>query len=74
VRLWMLTFIKATLKCINYIHLPENIMDRYTKTILTVIAVALVAIAAQNAITPAKAVGGGCGRENYNPCWVKLVN
>lgn len=51
-------------------------MDKYTKTVLTIIAFALVAIALQNTITPAKAVGGGggCGLETYRPCYVKLVN
>ncbi|MGY5775156.1 hypothetical protein [Rhizobium sp. SG741] len=49
-------------------------MDKYTKTVLTIIAVALAAIAIQNTITPAQAVGGGCGLETYRPCYVKLVN
>ncbi|WFU06231.1 hypothetical protein QA648_24245 (plasmid) [Rhizobium sp. CB3171] len=47
-------------------------MDKYTKTILTVIAAALVLIALQNFITPAQAVGGGCGFNMYNPCYVKI--
>lgn len=49
-------------------------MDKYTKTVLTIIAFALVAIAVQNTITPAQAVGGSCGGETYKPCYVKLVN
>ncbi|MBB3384158.1 hypothetical protein ACK83U_26005 (plasmid) [Rhizobium sp. WW22] len=49
-------------------------MDKYTKTVLTIIAVALAALAIQNTITPAQAVGGGCGWNMYNPCFVKLVN
>lgn len=49
-------------------------MDKYTKTVLTVIAVALALIATQNAITPAKARGEDCGWNMYNPCFVKLVN
>ncbi|MBB3289285.1 hypothetical protein FHT91_004284 [Rhizobium sp. BK347] len=48
-------------------------MDKYTRTVLTIIAVSLVAIAIQNTITPAKA-RGSCGEESYNPCFVKLVN
>ncbi len=48
-------------------------MDKYTKTILTVIAFALVIIAAQNTITPAKARGDNCG-SYMEPCFVKLVN
>ncbi|NTJ65155.1 hypothetical protein G6M50_30715 [Agrobacterium rhizogenes] len=48
-------------------------MDKYTRTVLTIIAVSLAAIAIQNTIPPAKA-RGGCGEESYNPCFVKLVN
>ncbi|MDL2397781.1 hypothetical protein [Rhizobium mayense] len=48
-------------------------MDKYAKTILTVIAAALVVIALQNFITPAQAVGNGCGYNMYNPCYVKLA-
>ncbi|MBB5574370.1 hypothetical protein GGD50_002997 [Rhizobium paranaense] len=48
-------------------------MDKYTKTILPVIATALVAIALQNFITPAQAVGKGCGFNMYNPCYVKTA-
>lgn len=48
-------------------------MDKYTRVVLTVIAVSLVAIAIQNTITPAKA-RSSCGEESYNPCYVKLVN
>jgi len=48
-------------------------MDKYMKLILTVIAVALVAIALQNVITPAQAVGNGCGFNMYNPCYVKIA-
>ncbi|MFS8110345.1 hypothetical protein QD460_01325 [Rhizobium jaguaris] len=48
-------------------------MDKYSKLVLSVIAVALVAIALQNVITPAQAVGNGCGYNMYNPCYVKLA-
>jgi len=48
-------------------------MDKYTKTVLTVIALALVLIATQYTITPAKARGEDCGWNQYNPCYVKLV-
>jgi hypothetical protein len=48
-------------------------MDKYTKTVLTVIAFALVIIAAQNTTTPAKARGDNCG-SYMEPCFVKLVN
>jgi hypothetical protein len=43
-------------------------MDRYTKTVLSVIAAALVAIAVEQAASPAHAVVdcGGC----RGPCWV----
>jgi hypothetical protein len=45
--------------------------DRYTKAVLTVIAVALVAIVVQNGMRNASAqLGGGCG--NFlEPCYVK---
>ncbi len=69
----VLTYIKSTLKCIYRTYLPGNIMDKYTKTILTVIAVALVVIAAQNTITPAKARGDNCG-SYMEPCFVKVLN
>ncbi len=49
-------------------------MDKYAKTVLTVIAVALVLIVAQNTITPAKARSEGCGVYITDPCYVKLVN
>ncbi|MBB4567062.1 hypothetical protein [Rhizobium leucaenae] len=48
-------------------------MDKYVKAALTVIAAALVAIALQNVITPAQAVGNGCGFNMYNPCYVKIA-
>jgi hypothetical protein len=44
--------------------------DRYTKIVLTVIAGALVALVAQNAIAPAQAqLGLGCGSK-AKPCFV----
>ena len=48
-------------------------MDRYTKTVLTVIAAALVAIAAQLTTTSANAVVGPCGANQSDPCAVYLV-
>ena len=46
--------------------------DRYTKSVLTVIAVALMLIAAQLGIPMATAqFGDGCGDSRGNPCWVK---
>ena len=47
--------------------------DRYTKIILTVIAVALCALVAQNAIAPAGAAGRECGIERWQPCYVEVV-
>jgi hypothetical protein len=48
--------------------------DRYTKAVLTVIAVALCAIALQGSIRPASAIGGeGCG-STFNPCQVEIGN
>lgn len=63
--------------------------DAYTKAVLTVIAAALIALAAQDAATPAAAVGEGCGsrwdpchvvveeacgESSYDPCWVAVGN
>ena len=52
-------------------------MDKYTKGILTVIAVALVTISFQlsqtNIIDNAYAKGD-CGDERYNACYVKVVD
>ena len=47
--------------------------DGYTKVVLTAIAAALVALAIQNAATPASAVGEGCGENRYDPCYVAVV-
>ncbi|MGV1757012.1 hypothetical protein [Rhizobium sp. A41-96] len=75
-QLFVIDFYKSNFKVHNIAAplLKEWLMDRYTKTVLTIIAVALAAIAIQNTITPAQAVGGGCGTETYRPCYVKLVN
>lgn len=52
-------------------------MDKYTKGILTVIAVTLVAISFQlsktNVIHDAYAKGD-CGDARYNACYVKIVD
>jgi hypothetical protein len=48
-------------------------IDRYTKIILTVIAAALVALVAQNAIHTAKAdvaYNDACGTATHPPCEV----
>lgn len=45
--------------------------DRYTKIVLTVIAVALCVIAVQNAVPRARALGNGCGDSSSNPCYVE---
>jgi hypothetical protein len=44
--------------------------DRYTKIVLTVIAVSLVAIAVQNLLPAAQAQAPACGLNKQNPCWV----
>ena len=41
--------------------------DRYTKTVLTIIAIALCALVAQNSI-PRASAQSGCGQWMYNPC------
>lgn len=48
--------------------------DTYTKLVLTVIAAALVALSAQQLVQPAAAVGGGCGGDRYDPCWVRVTD
>jgi hypothetical protein len=45
-------------------------IDLYTKTVLTVIAVALVGIAAQQAIPGATAQPASTGGQEANPCAV----
>ncbi len=47
--------------------------DAYTKTVLTVIAVALCAIALQGVVGDADAVDAGCG-DIFNPCFVRVVD
>ena len=49
-------------------------MDKYTKVILTIIALALSGIFIQNTITPAVAVGDGCGDSRWNPCYVEITD
>jgi hypothetical protein len=44
--------------------------DRYTKSVLTVIAVALAVIALQNLIPTARAQVDRCGDATSNPCYV----
>ena len=45
-------------------------VDRYTKSVLTVIAAALCVLALQNAIGSAGAVGEICGGSSWNACHV----
>jgi hypothetical protein len=52
-------------------------LDGYSKTILTVIAAALVALVLQNAIRPATAQLGGpssCGETRATACWVRSTD
>jgi hypothetical protein len=48
-----------------------EMVDRYTKCVLTVIAAALVMIAVQQGMRPATAQGGGCGIVVEEACWVR---
>ena len=49
--------------------------DRYTKTVLTIIAVALTVLAIHHVIPTATAVGAAqCGTYQENPCWVRLYS
>ena len=50
----------------------ESKMDRYSKGILSVIAVALWIIVVQNAVSSASAqLGDSCG-DRYDPCFVEI--
>ncbi len=53
------------------------IIDRYTKIVLTVIAVSLAVIALSNIketiIEPAMATSD-CGDSRYSPCYVEVTN
>ncbi len=46
-------------------------LDAYCKTILTVIALALVAIVFQNSTGKVVAAGASCG-DTFNPCYVRV--
>jgi hypothetical protein len=48
--------------------------DRYTKIVLTVIAVALLSLAVEQAVGRAKAAGEVCGANPDHPCYVRIVN
>ena len=51
--------------------------DTYTKIVLTVIAMALVGLVAQQAVGPAKAQFGlalGCDGSFTAPCFIRIVN
>jgi hypothetical protein len=48
-------------------------MDPYSKSVLTVIAAALVTLCLQQAFAPAIAQGANCGHSRYSPCYVELV-
>ena len=48
----------------------KTVVDLYTKTVLTVIAVSLCALVLQNTVRSASAVGAGCG-SLFNPCYVE---
>ena len=50
-------------------------IDAYSKVVLTVIAAALVAIAAKGLVGSATAqLASGCGSSGYKPCYVALMN
>jgi len=46
-------------------------VDRYTKAVLSVIAISLAVIAGQNVLKPAVAQASGCGETPIIPCWVQ---
>jgi hypothetical protein len=50
-------------------------VDRYAKTILTVIAASLVILAVQQVITPTFAqIGSQCGYTHDVPCYIMIIN
>ena len=50
-------------------------IDRYTKTVLTVIAVTLVMLVLQNLTSRANAESSeGCGRSFVNPCYLATAS
>jgi hypothetical protein len=46
-------------------------VDRYTKTVLTVIALALITIAAEDAVKAARADKEPCGSSRSDACYVR---
>ena len=48
-------------------------VDRYTKIVLTIIALSLCVLVIQNSIPTANAVGQDCGSWS-SPCHVKVTN
>ena len=47
-------------------------IDRYTKSVLTIIAAALILIVVQHAAGPAQAqISAGCGESSFRPCFIK---
>jgi len=47
-------------------------IDRYTKIVLTVIAVSLVAVLVQNQLKPAHAFSDGSCGSSIDPCYVTI--
>ena len=48
--------------------------DRYTKFVLSVIAIVLAVIAFQNSMQPAQAAAQNCGSGPTAPCYVWISN
>jgi len=49
-------------------------MDRYTKTLLTIIAAALVGLLAVQLTPSAHAqIGEGCGNNKFQPCYIEIT-
>lgn len=46
-------------------------IDRYTKAVLTVIALALLALAGQGAVRDAGAQYGSCGSSKFSACFIQ---
>jgi hypothetical protein len=50
----------------------KTMLDKYTKAVLTIIALGLISLVAENAVDRATAASGDCGSFR-NPCYVANV-
>jgi hypothetical protein len=62
----------AAKAAINKCHFDggDEMIDRYTQSVLTIIALSLAALVVQNAFSAARAQTEPCGSRPKNPCFV----